>query len=246
MREKRAGPKHAISVDHEAAAAIAVDVHGVRGIALQQRDACPLIQLVIRGSEPVPTPWGPEEGYSQGLGQEVRGRGPPAEEDAVVRDAVAGLTIADRLADSGERVALGTARETRTRRPWRNRAQCQRGRSGAQHSAATAPPAFRRAPRSPAAQLGSRPVPSVQERRVPRAAPVSASASRPPRAPADRPGEAGHLVVRSTSGHCLGPSRGLAAGSQPLHTALGARAGRPRTWPSPEHLARAWCQSPSP
>lgn len=59
VREKRAGPKHAISVDHEAAAAIAVDVHGVRGLALQQRDACPLIQLVIRGSEPVPTPWGP-------------------------------------------------------------------------------------------------------------------------------------------------------------------------------------------
>lgn len=98
----------------------------------------------------MPTPWGPAEGYSQGLGQEVRGRGPPAEADGVVRDAGAGLTIADRLADSGERVALGTGREARTRRPWRNRAQCQRGRSGAQHSAATAPPASRRAPRSPA------------------------------------------------------------------------------------------------
>lgn len=58
--------------------------------------------------------------------------------------------IADRLADSGKRVALGTGREAGTRRPWQNRAQCQRGRSGAQHSAATAPPAFRRAPRSPA------------------------------------------------------------------------------------------------
>lgn len=63
VREQRAGPKHAISVDHEAAAAVAVDVRRVRGLALQQRDARPLIQLVIRGREPMPTPWGPAEGY---------------------------------------------------------------------------------------------------------------------------------------------------------------------------------------
>lgn len=59
LREQRAGPKHTISVDREAAAVVAVDVHGVRGLALQQRDARPLIQLVIRWCEPVPTPWDP-------------------------------------------------------------------------------------------------------------------------------------------------------------------------------------------
>lgn len=61
VREQRAGPKHAISVDHEAAAAVAVDVRGVRGLALQQSDARPLIQLVIRWREPMPTPWGPQQ-----------------------------------------------------------------------------------------------------------------------------------------------------------------------------------------
>lgn len=61
VREQRAGPEDAISVDREAAAVVAVDVHGVRGLALQQRDARPLIQLVIRRCEPMPTPWGPAE-----------------------------------------------------------------------------------------------------------------------------------------------------------------------------------------
>lgn len=36
LREERARSKHAIPVDHEAAAAVAVDVHGERGLALQQ------------------------------------------------------------------------------------------------------------------------------------------------------------------------------------------------------------------
>lgn len=63
MREQRTGPKHAIPADHEAAAAVAVDVHGVRGLALQQGDARPLIQLVVSGREPVATPWGPAKGY---------------------------------------------------------------------------------------------------------------------------------------------------------------------------------------
>lgn len=61
VREQRAGPEDAISVDREAAAVVAVDVHGVRGLALQQRDARPLIQLVIRRCEPMPTPWGPQQ-----------------------------------------------------------------------------------------------------------------------------------------------------------------------------------------
>lgn len=67
VRKQRAGPKHAISIDHEAAAAVAVDVHRLRGLALQQRYSRPLIQLIIRRREPMPTPWGPAEGYGRGL-----------------------------------------------------------------------------------------------------------------------------------------------------------------------------------
>lgn len=63
LREQRTGPKHAVSADHEAAAAVAVDVRGVRGLALQQGDARPLIQLIVSGREPVAAPRGPANGY---------------------------------------------------------------------------------------------------------------------------------------------------------------------------------------
>lgn len=47
----------------------------------------------------------------------------------------------------------------------------------------------------------------------------------PPWAPTDRPGGSGHLLAGLTSGHCLGPSRGLAPGSHPSHKAPGAWGG---------------------
>lgn len=58
--------------------------------------------------------------------------------------------------------------------------------------------------------------------------------SSPPRAPAGRPGRAGHLEARPAAGHCLAPS------SQPLRWAPRAGGGRPSTCWSRAHLAWAW------
>jgi hypothetical protein len=85
VREQRARPKYSVSVDREAAAVVAIDVHGVRELALQQRDSRPLIQLVIGRRQSVPTPRDPAEGWGQGRmsqnvmvkGSEGRGRGSP-------------------------------------------------------------------------------------------------------------------------------------------------------------------------
>lgn len=41
--EQRAGAKHAVSVDGETSAIVAVDVNTLRELVLQQRDAGPLV-----------------------------------------------------------------------------------------------------------------------------------------------------------------------------------------------------------
>lgn len=183
-REQRAGPKHAISIDHEAAAAVAVDVHGVRGLALQQRDACPLIQLIIGRREAVPTPWRPAEGHGQGLGD--RGCGATAVGGAgwgADRDAGTGLTTAAPRAEGGVRVALGTGPVAQTRRPWQSGSQGQRGGKVPNPARIQRPllsggrratrPAERGRTREPASAICPR------EAMFPRAAPMSAPAARP-------------------------------------------------------------------
>lgn len=229
VREQRAGPQHAVPVDHEAAAAVALDVGGVRGLALQHGDVRALVQLVVRRREPVPAPRGP-------AGDTVRSRRESEEpQDRLLGGAGGaergpGLTAAAPRAAGEARALLGPGREARTRPPWGTGERGQRGRGGAQPRAATAPPAAggRRAARpGPRGGLGSR-LAASPRRRGPR-----------PHLPPPRPGPRRPPWGRRTPGG--GTGLGAPPGSRPrpgarLSHPRGPRAGgahlaEPRTWP---------------
>lgn len=131
--------------------------------------------------------------------------------------------IGERTAESGSRTAEAAKHERG------NHCEQRAGSAGSQRSLAQRDNSAPCVAEGTAqfAQRRSGPVPSVSGGCVPQ----SGSSVclhlllAPPWALTDRPGGAGHLLSGPASGHCLGPSRGLAPGSHPSHKAPGAWGG---------------------
>lgn len=134
------------------------------------------------------------------------------------------------------RLALGTGREARTRRPWRS--GVQGGRRWVSGVVAEPTAARRQRPLRPGGHRAGR----LPQRGILKE-PAGANCPRrarpparlrclhlppaPPRAPVDRPGGDRHLVAWPASERSLGPRRSLVPGSRPFRRAPGAWGGAP-------------------